>query len=169
MFQTGKSSTTIPHIAAGQTVQDWRRKFLAATETIDDKQRKTIIPKYVHRNDEEVLIAEAVCKKETLVNALKELESRIDGDPSRMTRVNEFWALEPTSTSYIGLASYFFMLKYEAAFAGITNEMLVIKFLNGVLAGEKIYKSNKAKIKADMEISAVTEILSGFSIVSIFV
>ena len=117
-----------------------------------------MIPAYVHRNNGVVSIAEAACEKDSLVNALKELESLIDGDPSRITRVNEFWPLKPTSKSNIDLVSYFFSLKNEAAFAGITNEMLVIKFLDAVPGGERIFESNKDKIKADMEISAVTEI-----------
>ena len=72
--------------------------------------------------------------------------------------MNEFWALKPTSKSYIDLVSYFFSLKNKAAFAGITNEMLVIKFLDAVPGSEKIFESNKDIIKADMKISAVTEI-----------
>ena len=79
--------TPIPHLAVGQTVKDWRRRYLAATATINDEQRKAMIPAYVHRNNGVVLIAEAACENDSLVNALKELESLIDGDPSRITRV----------------------------------------------------------------------------------
>ena len=152
--------TPIPHIAVGQSVKDWRRRYIAATATLKDEEKKAMIPAYVHRTDGEVLIADNCSKAATLTAALDELESLIDGEPCKMLRVNEFWSLQPASKSYSGIVSFYFLLQSEAALAGIGNDMLVFKFLNSVPGGEKIFESNKAKIKADMTAAHVTEIFT---------
>ena len=145
------SPTPIPHLAPGQPVKEWRRRYLAATATLNDDQKKQMIPAYVHRSDGEVLLAEAAITETTLTGALSELEELIDGTPGRVTSVNEFWALKPASQSYTDLVSYFFLLKSEAELAKVTPDMLLIKFLNAVPEGSKVYDDNAAEIKPDMK------------------
>ena len=128
-------------------MKDWRRRYLAATATLTDAQKKAMIPAYVHRNDGEVLIAEAASAKDSLVNALNELEILIDGDPGVITKINDFWALKAASRSYNDIVSYFFLLKNEAEFAGVSKDMMLIKFFNTMPGGEKIYESQKTVIK----------------------
>lgn len=142
--------TPIPHLAPGQLVKDWRRRYLAATATIEDEQRKQMIPAYVHRSEGEVLLAEAAIGEDTLIKALNELEDLIDGVVGKVARVNEFWALKPISKSYTDLVGYFFLLQNEAALAEISNDMLLMKYLHAVPDGDKIYESSKESIKADM-------------------
>ena len=144
------SPTPIPHLAPGQLVKEWRRRYLAATATLKDDQKKQMIPAYVHRSDGEVLLAEAAIKEDTLTAALSELEELIDGTPGRVTSVNEFWALKPASQSYTDLVSYFFLLQSEAELAKITHDMLLLKFLNAVPEGSQVYDNNADKFTADM-------------------
>ena len=56
------------------------------------------------------------------------------------------------------------MLKNEAAFARITNEMLVTKFLDAAPRGERIFGSNKDKIKPDMVRTEVTNIFKAIQL-----
>ena len=56
--------TPIPHIAVGQSVKDWWRRYIAATATLKDEEKKAMIPAYVHRTDGEVLIAENCSKSD---------------------------------------------------------------------------------------------------------
>ena len=94
------NSTPIPHLAPGQLVKDWRKRYLAATATLQDAQRKNMIPAYVHRTDGELLLAEAAIKEDSLDDALGMLQELIDGTPGRVNAVNEFWSLQPSSSSY---------------------------------------------------------------------
>ena len=150
MMTTTTTITPIPHLAPGQSVKDWRRRFIAATATLKDGERKAMLPAYVHRTSGEVLIAEVCSEKATLEVALVELENLIDGVKSKMVRVNEFWTLKPDSTSYTDIMSFFFTLRYEGKLAGVSFEMIMIKFLNALTNGEKLYNTHKDKIKSDM-------------------
>ena len=147
---TTTTITPIPHLAPGQSVKDWRRRFLAATATLKDEEKMAMLPAYVHRTNGEVLIAEVCAGKTTLEEALKELENLIDGEKNKMIRVNEFWIIKPDSLSYTDLMSFFFTLTYEGKLAGVSFEMIMIKFLNALTKGEEIYNSNKDKIKEGM-------------------
>ena len=154
------NSTPIPHLAPGQLVKDWRKRYLAATATLQDAQRKNMIPAYVHRTDGELLLAEAAIKEDSLDDALGMLQELIDGTPGRVTAVNEFWSLQPSSSSYTDLIGYFFLLKSEATMAGITKEMMLLKYLNVVPGGAQIYEDKKDKFKAEMAANDVTDIFN---------
>lgn len=142
--------TPIPHLLAGQKIKSWSRAYLAATATLTPAQKLALLPAYVHRTEAECIIAERCSKEETPAAAIKELELLIDGAPNIVSRVNGFWGLKPATTAYPDLIGFYFVLRSEAIMAGVTKDMVLIKFLNHIPGGEKIQNINKDKFKPDM-------------------
>ena len=150
------AQTPIPHLTVGQSVREWRRRYLAATATLTEAQKKSMIPAYVFSSY--VLLAETAIKEDTLEKALSLLEELIDGTVGRVSSVNDFWDLKPASRSYTDIVSYFFLLQSEADIAKITPDMLLLKYLKVIPDGEKIYDDNADKFKPDMDAAAVVGI-----------
>ena len=150
------AQTPIPHLTVGQSVREWRRRYLAATATLTEAQKKSMIPAYVFSSY--VLLAETAIKEDTLEKALSLLEELIDGTVGRVSSVNDFWDLKPASRSYTDIVSYFFLLQSEADIAKITPDMLLLKYLKVIPDGEKIYDDNADKFKPDMDAAAVVDI-----------
>ena len=77
----------IPKLQPKQKVRDWRKLYLAATALVAEQQQIKLLPAYGARDAGEILIAESCTEKETIAEALNELESLIDGTP---TVLNQF-------------------------------------------------------------------------------
>lgn len=149
-MSTVSQLTPVPHLLSGQKIKTWKRAYLAATATLTDAQQLALLPAYVHRTEAEIIIAEQCSKKETPAAAIIELELLIDGAPNIVSRVNEFWGLKPVSTSYSSLIGFYFVLKSEATMAGVSNDMVLIKYLHHIPGGEKIQATHQAKFKSTM-------------------
>ena len=90
----------IPYLLVNQRIRDWRKLYEAATAGIEEAQRVGYIPLYIGgkgRDVNEKEIGQIVATKTTLKEALDELESLIDGPPSRMDLYNEVMDLKPKS------------------------------------------------------------------------
>ena len=69
----------IPHLAVGQTIQEWKSEFITSTITLKPAQRLEVFPSYINRYPEETELATIAAKKDTVVPAaFKELAKLID-------------------------------------------------------------------------------------------
>ena len=143
--------TSIPKLQNLQKVKDWRKLYIASTSLLTEAQKISFLPVYAARNQAEVLIAETCATKATIVEALNDLESLIDGPSTTLGKFNDFWDCKPCKrASYQDLISFYFVLKSEGAIASIPNHMIMMRFLNFIPGAEKIFEANNATIVEGM-------------------
>ena len=65
------------------------------------------------RDAGEILIAESCTEKETIAEALNQLESLIDSTPTVLNQFNSFWSCKPIKKSYNELVAFYFVLVNE--------------------------------------------------------
>ena len=97
---------------------------MAATATLQDGQRKNLLPAYVHRTEGEVLLAEAAIQEGSLDDALGLLEEMIDGTPGKIAAVNEFWSLKPASASYSDIIGHFYLFNLRVRLQERVSQMI---------------------------------------------
>lgn len=139
----------IPALMPGQSIQDWGRLYKRATALFaSDKQKTDSLPVYVCRNEGEVEIALLVVEEEpeNLDAALERLSELIDGRPSRVLSAKKFFEFSVTGE----LKTTFFILKKLGKEAGLSNDVVLLRFLGLIPSGVKFHEDNKAKIKAAM-------------------
>ena len=142
---------TIPHIREGQRVKDWRVAYSAYGSVLSEKQLIGYIPVVVARSLAEQKWAVIAAKKETLENALDELELRIDGKKPRFVAITDFLDLKPNSSlDEAGISEYFFKTVEAGQVAGVAGDMIASKFLQFAPEGSKIFEKNEDLIKPDM-------------------
>lgn len=136
----------IAAIQQGQRVSDWAQGFLAATATLDEVQRKCLLPAYVRRSPEEALLAAEAAKEESLEKALERLEELIDGRTSPVEAMRKFLSARPSPLS--PPAGYLKVLADSAGKAGIGIMPAWLKFCTDTEGGAKLHNKVKDKIKS---------------------
>ena len=144
------SSIQIPHLLPGQKIADFKKVYEAATALLDENQKKALLPIYVSRSTGEQELAHIAAKQTSLEAAFTELEALIEGTPCRMSAATEFFSMVPADTTMTSLKAFFFHLKKVADKAEIPTDVFILKFLNNVPTGKKLFNTNKDIIKAGM-------------------
>ena len=151
----------IPYLRVNERVKDWRKLYTAATAGLSEEQQRAFLPLYVGkkgRPEGEQVIAEIAAQKTSLKSALDELEALIDGPPSRMDLFNNVLEMKPTTSDFSGLTSFFFTLKREGERAGISYDLVMMRFLNFVRNGRKFFDEKRDKIMANMSEEELVEL-----------
>lgn len=124
---------------------------MASVALLEEKQAISLLPMYVCRNRGEKILAEVASKKETLAEALDELQSLIDGEISQFTWMERFCNSKPEDRSCTSsLVAFFFELMAIAKSAGVPYELAVVRYVNMIPKGEQVYSKIKSSVKADM-------------------
>ena len=140
----------IPHLKKNQRIRDWRKLYVAATEGLTENQKKAYLRLYGGRDEGEKGIVDICAGKDTLKDALDEMELLIDGQPSRVELANEFFDAKPIATNFAGLTSFFFDILRSGKLANITNDLILMRYLKYIKRGIRFYEENEDKIKANM-------------------
>ena len=151
--------STIPKLGKGQKVKEWRKSYIAAAALLTEKQQIDMLPMYGARNEAETLIAETCTNEATIVAALNELETLIDGPRTNLRKFNDFWDCKPDKkNNYHALISFYFVLKSEGTIAGISKEMIMKRYLNFIPGAEKIYDTHAALLVPEITDAQMTTI-----------
>ena len=153
-------ASPIPKLQPGQKVRDWRRLYIAATALVTEKQQINLLPAYGARDAGEILIAESCTAKTTIVAALNELESLIDGTLTPLNSFKDFWACKPVKNGYNELIAFYFVLTNEGKAAKIPNDMVMMRYLNFVPGSEKIFKDHKELFVAAMTTANMAQVFT---------
>jgi hypothetical protein len=140
----------IPFLTRRDKVVDWRKNYLAATALLNAEQQLRLFPVYAGKNADEGerMMIDFCSKKTTVKLALDELEVLRDGEPPKLTLINRFYETTPILSSY---KSFFFELIHAGNKAGVSCQMVMLRYLSLCPGGQKFYDSNKAEIdKAEM-------------------
>lgn len=141
-------SLSVPRLAPGQKVGEWRQLFISTTALLkEEKQKIAILPVYVDRTPTEQRLAQIAAKKPTLNEALDELELLIDGTLSAVSHARSFFSCDLKDGSTQSQTAFFWDLMDLGLVASIPSDVIIMKFLAGVPMGEKMYKELKAEIK----------------------
>ena len=145
------TSIEIPHLPKGTLVKDWKKGFLAATALLTKEQKLSILPLYVSRSAGDQAWAYEAAKQETIEEALKELEARIDGKESILVTSQKFFELslpEVKKSNRSAISSFWFKVVEIGEAADIPRHLIMCKFLQNVAHGSKVFAKNKSKIVA---------------------
>jgi hypothetical protein len=95
--------------------------------------------------------ATEAAKKDTLKAALDELEVRLDGKKTRFVALTDFFNLKsPKMLTPTSLSSFFFEALEAGKAAGVTFDIIAVKFLQFVPGATKLFNDNEKKITVDM-------------------
>jgi len=144
----------IPCLQKDQKVKDWRKLYAAATAGLTKEEQIAFLPLYVGRdgrdNEEKTIVGICAEEKTELSEVLDEFEALVDGAPSRMDVFNDVFELRPKSTDFSGLTNFYFKLMKEGRAAGMTYDLIIMRFLKFVKNGRRFYEEKKAGIKTDL-------------------
>ena len=144
-------SLSVPRLAPGQKVGEWRQLFISTTALLKEETQKiAILPVYVDRTPTEQRLAQIAAKKPTLNEALDELELLIDGTSSAVSHAREFFKCVLKDVSAQSQTAFFWDLMDLGLVASIPSDVIIMKFLAGVPTGEKMHKELKADIKSGL-------------------
>lgn len=144
-------SIPIPHLQKGQSVRDWRVLYASATSVLTDEQQRKLLPIAVDRNTADQAWATKASSKANLKVALDELETRLDGKPTRQVAVQRFFDLKPaTAVTLETLSVFFFEVLRAGKTAVISYDLIAIKFLQFIPGATKLFSDNEKDIKSDM-------------------
>lgn len=142
---------TIPHLKPDQKVRDWRPLYTAATSLLTKAQQIGHLPIAVDRSLADQKWASEAAKKETLKEALDELQLRLDGKKTRIQAMSEFFKLQAVgSLSPANMSDFFFKVLEAGKAAALSNDVIAIKFLEHMPGGTKMFTDKEAEIKSDM-------------------
>ena len=147
------TSIEIPHLPKGTLVKDWKKGFLAATALLTKEQKLSILPLYVNRSAGDQAWAYEAAKKETIEEALTELQARIDGKESLLVSSQKFFELslpEADKSNRSAVSSFWFKVVESGEAAGVPINLILCKFLQNVAHGNKVFVKNKSKIVPEM-------------------
>ena len=141
----------IPHLNPNQKVKDWRICYTASTLLLKEEQRIAYLPIAVDRSSPEQKWANEATKKESLKEALDELELRLDGEKTRLQAMSDFFDFKPDAgTSQAQLSELFFSIWELGKAAKIQNDIIALKFLQCLPVGTKVFSENENKVTNDM-------------------
>ena len=144
----------IPFLQKGQRIKDWRWLYTAATSGLKPAEQIAFLPLYVGRNgrdtQEQSIVAMCSVGRTELEEVLDELEAIVDGAPSRMDVFNDVFDLKPKTTDFSGLTNFYFRLIKEGEAAGMTYDLIFMRFLKFVKNGRKFYEEKKQAITVNM-------------------
>lgn len=150
----------IPILHVGQKVSEWRHLFEASVSLVSkETDRVKMLPLAVNRSGADRAWAVRAAKQTTLKAALDELETRLDGEPSRWTLATDFYKLAPTQPlKPSNLGDFFFAVLDTGVAAKVPYDLIAIKFLEYLPGGQKFYSDLKQKIDAAQSEAAVIEV-----------
>ena len=118
------------------------------------KSRKTaILPLYVNRSSGDQEWAYKAAEQPTIALALKQLEAQLDGEKSKLRQAIDFFDLSPSDndmTNRSSISSFWFRVQDAGKDLGVTNDLMVYKFLQHVPNGNKVYEKLTETIKTNM-------------------
>ena len=128
----------IPHLAVGQTIQEWQSGFIASTITLTQAQRLEVLPSYVIRYPGETELAKIAAKKDTVAAALKELAKFIDGRTDEIADFKEFIDCRLGCSNIAALKAFLFDLHKKGVEAGVPTDTICKKFFTEIPGGSKL-------------------------------
>ena len=134
---------------------------MAATALLKEEKNIAILPIYMSRSNGDQQWAYKAAEKDTIKDALKELELHLDGEKTALVAANEFFVLCPTEEKPISRAavsSFWFRVRDMGGVAEMSIDMMILKFLNFVPQRSKFFEKMKDSIKADMSEADMTKI-----------
>ena len=141
---------SVPALAANQRIEDWAKIYKTATAGLDSEKKKVdYLPLYICRNDGEREIAFLATKEKTLDEALAVISELIEGKPSPVETTRRFFNFNTADRSK-DLKSMFFSLRALGDAANVTKDIVMLRFLGLVPAGERFYEVNKESFVAEM-------------------
>ena len=87
---TTSVSVEVPKLLPGQSIEEWRPLYEAATSTLDVKHALSMLPYYIDRSSGDQETAKIAAQETTLEEAFTVLETFIDGPRTVLKSVNEF-------------------------------------------------------------------------------
>jgi len=145
-------------LAPNQRIEEWSKIYKTATAGLDSEKKKIdYLPLYVCRNEGEREIAFLATKEDTLDKAFKKITELIEGKASLVESTRRFFAFNTSDVS-LDLKSIFFKLRALGDEAKITKDVVMLRFLGLVAAGEKFYDENKGDFKAEMTDAKMLEL-----------
>ena len=148
----------IPHLAKGQTIEEYSKIFTAAGAALKPEQLLACLPVYIHRTEGEKKLAFTTATKGSLKEAFQFLADLIDGAPCVYTQYAKFFNLLPESSTIDGIRSYFFELWEVACKAKVPSHVCLMRFLSNVPGGKKLFESFHDDIKNEMDDAAMAEL-----------
>ena len=123
----------------------WSETFKAATATLTDQQKRGLLPAYVQRTPEEILLAVEASKEESIDKALSKLGELIDGKTDPVEAMRALLASKPNKGG--PLTGYLKLQCDLAEKAKIGVRAAWLKFCSEIEGGNKLHKKFKDKIK----------------------
>lgn len=140
----------IPHLAVGQTIQEWKGMFVASTVTLTVTQKLEILPNFVNRYPGEQELAKIAAKKTTVAAAFKELAKLVDGKTDDISDFKDFMDTRLGCSEIAAQKAMLFDLVRKGTEAAIPTDIICKKFFAEIPGGAKLYESNKDKVKTGM-------------------
>lgn len=141
---------SVPALAPNQRIEDWAKIYKTATAGLDTEKKKVdYLPLYICRNEGEREIAFLATEEDTLDKALAKISELIEGKPSPVETTRRFFDFNTADRSK-DLKSVFFSLRALGDAAAVTKDIVMLRFLGLVPAGERFFEENKASFIPEM-------------------
>jgi hypothetical protein len=138
----------IPHLQPEQCIKDWRVAYVSATSLLKETERIQLLPMAVDRSTADQAWAVVATSKNTLEEALNELEAHIDVQKSRLGAVTDFYRLAPSiKITETNLSDFFFEVFQASKTARLTYDHAAFKLLQHIPECSKLCND---VIKSDM-------------------
>ena len=141
------TSIEIPHLAAGQKISEYKKVFLAATESLHkDEQCCACLPIYIYRTEGEKQIAFAAVNEEDINKAFKFLEDNIDGPPCLFTESSKFFDIKSRDSTFMdAIRSYYFELLKVATHVEMSGEAFLKRFFTNIPGGKRFLELDEVR------------------------
>ena len=151
---------TISALQPGQRVTEWAATYKAQTTTLDDAQKRGLLPAYVCRSVAERVLAAEAAGLESLEKALESLVKSIDGEHREVESARCFFTREaPEGGQREKWVSFIVEQHEEAKKAELGSRTVVMRMLSMIKDGQVVYGKLKDKIKDNMTVAELVALL----------
>lgn len=154
------SFLTIAPLQPGERVAEWAELYKAQTATLEDGQRRGLLPAYVARSQGERILAAEAAGLESLDAALASLIRSIDGECREVESFTAFMSQEPPEGEERAAWLTFLVGQLEEAKkAGFGSKVVIMRLLSLIENGQAVFGKLQGKVKDGLSTADVVGLL----------
>ena len=164
----------IPYLQKNQPIGDWGKEFIGAcaSANISDENALKVLPQFAARDIGTKEYAYVACendndpKDNTVVKALAQLAEFVEGKQTRLKKASRFFDVVLEDLSVEGQTKYFFDLVNTGldTTALIPSDVIMLRFLQSVPDGVKMFDKSKDKVKAGLNKKQLIDLFQEWTI-----
>ena len=154
------SFLTVTPLQQGERVIDWAELYKAQTATLEDSQRRGLLPAYVARTQGERILAAEAAGLNSLEEALSSLVKSIDGECREVESFVAFINQDPPEGEERADWLTFLVKQLdEAKKAGFGSKVVIMRLLSLIENGQVAFGKLKGKVKDGMTTADLVALL----------